>query len=451
MVSRTSGCTSLADVDGNALYNATGASDYADTGGSVVAGLTSYTIFVVNKGTATQSSGAGFVAERVGTGNPLPGSIIPSTTGTGLRALIRDTGGNSVDFSSASGLLTTARRSMALAADLTASGSTSTLYLDGASVATGTRPATWLGTAGASSFATRLNGNGAATYRTYVIYVFSSVLSAGDIAALNAAPYDLVRPVVRRSHVGVVSAAPSSVPFSPLSINVLAAWQIPAGLPTLPPLLSPQITAVRVDNPPFGTAAAFLAASTAIAWTPGPPQPQQLPTRQIVSVDNPPGIQSALSASIRSAWDIPAPTPTLNRFVPQVAAVATQQSPFSQAWLTTVLTAWQPAQLLPTLGGKGIPQGVRVDSPPPMTLGGWIAARYAWEPPPPQPTLLRNLPAQITAVRVDAPPVVTVGAWIPSRFAWEPLPPLPTLPRLGVVTPGPVIVLRFVPRPIWIS
>jgi hypothetical protein len=84
--------------------------------------------------------------------------------------------------------------------------------------------------------------------------------------------------------------------------GIVASWNIPGLLPTLPKVL-PQEAAV--NDPPFGQR----------SWLPG----------------------------VINSWDIPAPLPTLPARTPQETAAAVNDPPFGQrAWLPGVVQAWQP-------------------------------------------------------------------------------------------------------------
>lgn len=202
---------------------------------------------------------------------------------------------------------------------------------------------------------------------------------------------DVLPQVNRKLPQGAAPAQADTVLSTPQQWSIQSAWRGPDPLPTLRNKLSPSITAVAVDDPPFNS--------------------RRLDTR----------------------WPEAAPLPTLPvRLVP-IAAPATADTVLSRPQLPPA--AWWDVPPLPTLDGKLNPAllAVRVDNPPttriPLDLTPWI-------PPAPQPTLSGKLPPAITAVQVD-----TI-LYKPDRSsiyaAWQPPPPLPTPSvRPTIPTDGP--------------
>lgn len=276
-------------------------------------------------------------------------------------------------------------------------------------------------------------------------------------------------------------------------IAVLETWQPDYSLlPQLPRHLPPQITAVRVDNPPFARQVPFQYPDTPFqlpqtaphfpqqfvavttqtpynnswqatvlsAWQPDysllPQLPRLLnPQLTAVRVDNPPGL---MAFAIYTPPDYGLPQQT--RYLPQPFVPTTV--PYRNNWLDTVLQAWQVSDPLPTLPRKlspGIP-GLSVDNPPfvrpvpslypeipfqlPQTgphypqqfvaatvqtpyANAWqVTVLQAWQPTDITPQLQRKLPPQLIAVRVDNPPFSSRTQLPNILQAWEPPPPLPT-------------------------
>lgn len=237
---------------------------------------------------------------------------------------------------------------------------------------------------------------------------------------------------------GGTTPAVTQNPFSPAWLSaVLASWQ-----PGDPPIqlrrqLNPTITAVRVDNPPFGIRGPLAYPLDAFVQ---PQQPNRFPQPAIVAAAQTPYLNEWLAIVLR-AWQQGDPLPTLPRnlnpfftavrvdnppgivwrqnpypadafvlpqrsiLLPQGAATVVAQNPFVRSWLTTVLQAWQAGDLPPTLPrllSPGIP-GQSVDNPP--TLEGRLI--ISWLPPDYPQTFQRFL-AQ------PAPPAVQQNPYVQS-------------------------------------
>lgn len=138
------------------------------------------------------------------------------------------------------------------------------------------------------------------------------------------------------------------------------------------------------------------------------------------SVDNPPFISRVTPAT-------PADTPLIAApriYVPQVAATA--QTPFEILWLSTVLSAWVSGDPLPTLLRLLPAQltAVEVDNPPPFSWATLFEILSTdWKPADPLPTLIGRLSPGIPGQSVDNPP--TFKPWQPVTQLPDPQPPLP--------------------------
>ena len=301
---------------------------------------------------------------------------------------------------------------------------------------------------------------------------------------------------------------------------VLSTWAVADPLPTQAGKLSPQITAVPVNNPP---GIEFSLSGILSAWQPPDPiqvartfriqsgaaiAPQQptapnwltsvvaswsgidpLPalrnnlSPQIIAVrvDNPPGIELSL-ANVLAAWQAPDPAQPVRNFNVQSGVAPAVTQPFSPSWFPIVFASWQQADgqpILPVHTPQGtsafVPYashwlqsvlaawapvdpisfptarftpGLPVNNPPlvggsaalPNILGSWVF------PDPAQPIL--RFVAQPRIFPVDNPPLAS-AVWLPGVLsAWQPLFILPAqLSTLAPIAgpPGPDRFLSFVP------
>lgn len=200
----------------------------------------------------------------------------------------------------------------------------------------------------------------------------------------------------------------SSQAFTSVWLNpVLASWQLVDLQPTLPRNLNPSITAVTVDNPPFG-----LLVTVIEPWVSDYP-PQQ-PAYKVTQSGAAPAVQVAYSL-----W-----------------------------WLPPILQAWQPPDPQPTLPRNLNPSliGLQVNNPPFSHFGRaslTINEILAWQPPDPPPLQKGPLPPQLTAVPVNNPPGVNPDN-TPTYWAimgvWDiPLPPQPQQTKYIVtIIPPPI-------------
>ncbi len=315
-------------------------------------------------------------------------------------------------------------------------------------------------------------------------------------------PYQLPDPYPQVAVKAVQPFAASSLHFTSVWLNpVLASWQPIDPLPTLAKNLNPQITAVEVDNPPFG-----LLVTVIEPWL--PEFLAQQPQFRAIQPGVTPPVQVAYAphwlASVIQSWAPPDPLPTLARNLPPSLLIVPNPPPYARYWLASIIQSWQPPDPLPILPetlSPAIP-GQSVDNPPsfsrqqpyplsqdplpqlprllPQPAAASIQVIYAphwlatviqsWQPLDPPATLARNLSPGIPGQSVDNPPGLTHQAaypdqpfqlpqtlpllpqafasvvqvtyapqWLASGFqAWIPLDPLPTLPRK--LTPSLLIV-----------
>lgn len=239
-------------------------------------------------------------------------------------------------------------------------------------------------------------------------------------------------------------------------------WEPPDPQPQQIGKLSPGIPGQSVDNPPIllrqqsfypadqvipqsvrylpqGAAAVVTTqspysnawiATVVQAWQPGDYLP--LLQRYLVQPFVPSNPPFGFRSPIFRADDLPYPQQP-QRHVVQGAAPAVAQSPYSDAWLVTVLQAWQSGDYLPTLPRRYVvqPGTVSADNPP----FGLLETIYEpWLGDPPLPTLPRRV-VPFTAPSVDNPPF---GLLYTIVDPWLGDPPLPTLPR-RIVQPAPVV------------
>lgn len=224
--------------------------------------------------------------------------------------------------------------------------------------------------------------------------------------------------------------------------------------PHEPAKLAPQLTAVRVDNPPaMGGLDADILNVVLQSWS-ASTQPVQRGKFFVQSVDNPPavgGLDPDVYNVVVRSWYAPQPDPFMGGrqplaqriLPPSITAVRVDNPPAAGALdadlYALIARSWDPPTPNPFMGGRQplvgriLPPsllGVRVDNPPP--IGGLDADNYAvilqaWIPPPPNPFLgglqplqLRNLPVSVTAVAVNNPPL-GYRPWLASTVSqWQP-------------------------------
>src|SRR5579863_1488562 len=188
---------------------------------------------------------------------------------------------------------------------------------------------------------------------------------------------------------------------------VLPAWQPPEPLPTLETKLPPALSAVPVNNPPFGQRDPSLDAAL-LGWRPGDP------------------------------------LPTLTVKLAQGGAATVAQTPYGAAWLATVVASWQPSDPAPQAQPRrlaGIP-GYSVDPPPSRGSEGLQALlRRSWEPPDPLPALEGKLSPGIPGQSVDPPPQgLLQRAFTAIAAAWRAVTGAPqSQQQVAAIIPPPVV------------
>lgn len=229
---------------------------------------------------------------------------------------------------------------------------------------------------------------------------------------------------------------PSLYPWLP---GVLASWIPAPPQAAITDLIPPSALAVRVDNPPPNLYPWLT--SVIAAWIPPPAQPtvDELlpPSSSAVRVDQPPsvGVFKWLSGILQS-WIPPDPLPTLSGKVPpQIAAVPVNNPPFAQSIALPPQAAPVP---LPTLNVQFVFPGAVVATAAPFAPAWLSEVLSSWQPPDPLPTMPRILAADLLNIRVDSPPFGIPSPQLSLLVgSWKPIDPLPTLPLIVNVTSGP--------------
>lgn len=192
--------------------------------------------------------------------------------------------------------------------------------------------------------------------------------------------------------------------------------------------LTPSITAVSVNNPPFANEGRGLLQQWPAAdpWfysylggglgrQPYGPETTLYPTAVVTAY--PLGTPNDLQyPSIIGSWQFPDPAPTIPRKLsPGIPGQSVDNPPptfegrYPNATPNVIVTLWQPPDPLPTLPGKlspGIP-GQSVDFPP--FISEWLDQAqgqivYSWLPPDPQPQQQGKLSPGVPGQSVDNPP-----------------------------------------------
>lgn len=193
-------------------------------------------------------------------------------------------------------------------------------------------------------------------------------------------------------------------------------WIIPDPFPAQVNKLSPGIPGQSVDNPPGLKFRRQHPETTWIVLDPPPTQANKLsPGIPGQSVDNPPTLVRQPQPVVQEP-----PQLTLPRLYPQPFVAVTAQNPFVPPWLSTVLQAWQPADLQAILRQLLNPSITAVPvNDPPFDRRHLEEFLRQWQPPDPLPTLPRFLAAALLAVQVDNPPFDRrrledfLRAWLP--------------------------------------
>jgi len=167
------------------------------------------------------------------------------------------------------------------------------------------------------------------------------------------------------------------------------------------------------------------------SWQPVAPTAQFYPKAPIPSESAPVGVPRYAQGSAN--WQAQFQYPQVAPFTPQVTATTAAQVPFTQAWLSPVLSAWVPSVpftfVLPT---SPIPSK---SAPPPVTWTLLNQLVNAWIPPPPQPTQLHQV--IVTGAATDDPPFPGINYQNTLIQLWQPGPPQPTQLVQNVVQEGP--------------
>lgn len=210
-------------------------------------------------------------------------------------------------------------------------------------------------------------------------------------------------------------------------------------LPQAPQKLSPSISGIKADNPPFGNNRFY-------SWAWGGVQDfAQSGGNLTQSVDNPPflipGAYSYWLSTILNAWIPPPPQPQQGRLRILGAAPTVADNPPGVGVPKIVIFDDVTLPQLPTKLPASV-LAVTVNSPPFAHQGrdvSTIGIISAWVPPDPPPVQRGPLCPQLTAVVVNNPPfsdAARVANFGSVLFAWElPIPPLPPQTKPSVVGP----------------
>jgi hypothetical protein len=175
------------------------------------------------------------------------------------------------------------------------------------------------------------------------------------------------------------------------------------------------------------------------SWQPAPPQPQQTPQRQIVSVpvNNPPSYDPQwFLEQINLAWQPASQYPPAPAQLPQGAPVNNPPG-VNPAWLYENLNSqWQSGPPLPWTPPPR--QITSIDQPPSYrqdALFGQINAAWqqTWAPPP-----LVLQPQGTIAVVNNPPPYSILWIQVLANLEWQPGPSLPQTLVLSTPPSGPV-------------
>jgi hypothetical protein len=264
----------------------------------------------------------------------------------------------------------------------------------------------------------------------------------------------------RRSVVPTLVAAPlADQPAAPSLGAILQNWRFKDPAPQQARKLSPQITAVPEDNPPFGLGRQAWP-SIAPAWLAQPPRrvaaiagvsadnppfgarrqpsaappawwpPQSAPRTQPQSVDDPPRESASALASIIAQWLPPPPWPKqATKLAPQLIAVAEDNPPFGVH--ATPPGAWFQQLPQPVVRLRFVVQAAVPADFVPFTRPAVWRASVDW------PSQRRLLPASLIAVAEDNPPFGLKRQAFAQAAAWPAQASARIAPLIGVAADNP--------------
>ncbi len=239
-----------------------------------------------------------------------------------------------------------------------------------------------------------------------------------------------------------------SVPApEPWLVNVLISWQPADAAAIAARLLNPQLTAVRVDNPPFTHQGRAVATASIIATT-QPPDPNPfigglgplsprgyVAALPLVPVNDPPFKhwgRMAVAAEITALWQPPDPNAFVGgrqpldprKLPPSITDVPVNNPPFSsRTALPSILRSWETPFILPQELPAGQPQVVVVSFLP--FEPAWMSTvLQAWVDVAPAPQKRPGLAPGIPGQSVDQPP----PRELPPSYD-VPAPPMPIFDR----------------------